>query len=142
MAKIDDVLIELKSINKKLGSLEKTQQEQGSTIQTFKENFIMIRKNFTGVQDNFIGIKKNLTDVEDNFTGIKKSFANVQDNFTIIHDTLTIMQKNFTSLKRYARKTNKTVDIMARLYNQEDVNLKKRVDRLERHKKLPPLHVF
>lgn len=80
-----------------------------------------------------------LEKMNERFDQQEKALQTLQKDVTAVQKNLATVQKDVTTVKQYARRTNKTLDMVARLYNQEDVSLKKRVNRLERHAGLLPM---
>ena len=56
-----------------------------------------------------------------------------------LEEKLTPVKKDLHSIKTRLRRVEKTVDVMAKVFDRQDVRLHKRVERIETHLHLPRL---
>lgn len=55
----------------------------------------------------------------------------------IVQDEIYPVKKDVKTIKLDLRKVKKTIDVMARVFDQEDVRLRKRVGSIEKHLGIP-----
>lgn len=77
---------------------------------------------------------------------IRLSRMQVQNEISELNDRMKNVEikvdgvgKDVKDVKARVRKTEKTVDVMAKLFDKEDVSLAKRVRRIENHLSLPQI---
>lgn len=56
-----------------------------------------------------------------------------EETANIIQRELDPVKKDIKNIKMNVRKVKKTVDVMARIFDREDIRLRKRVTRIEEH---------
>lgn len=79
----------------------------------------LTKNDLNAIQKIFEPLAKDLKNVKDDLGGVKKDLKNVKDDLK--------------DVKMRVKKIEKTVDVMARLFNSEDVKLSKRVNKIEDH---------
>lgn len=62
----------------------------------------------------------------------------IENKLEPVRKDISEVKSDLKDVKKRVRKTEKTVDVIARLYDAQDVKLAKRVVRIEQHLDLPP----
>lgn len=88
-------------------------------------------KNSTHVLEN--QIRQSRMQIQDEINQLDNRMKNVEISVDNLDKDVDYLKKGMTDVQRRVKKIEKNVDTIARLYDETDVKLAKRVSRLENH---------
>lgn len=106
-------------------------QQIGNVVdERLNKRFIPVEKRLGGIEDRLEPVEKRLGNIEQRLVPVERGLSNIEDR-------LEPVEKGVKALRRDVRYLKRTVDIIARNYDEGDVLLARRVKRIEDHLSLP-----
>ena len=101
-----------------------------------RETTHIVQQEFTPIKEDVGSLRKDIGSLRKHVTTLRDDVSALKEDVTVLKNDASSLKKDLKSLKKDMRYVKKTTSVIVSFFNKEDMEIIKRVRRIEDHLRL------